>query len=113
MICMLTSWVFKRLLKIPLIEMSYITFGGGVKRHWAPPRGRSGGIIVGVNLDSLDVLHVKNEDYFVRMLVCDKKIGFTWSFITIYGDAQPDKRLISLLSSLEFMKGILLLVYLG
>lgn len=61
------------------------------KWHWAPSRGKSGGILVGVNQDSLEVFDSKQGNYFVIMLVYDNKVDPTWNLITVYGAAQPGR----------------------
>jgi hypothetical protein len=41
-----------------------------------PPQGRSGGILVGVNFDTIDVLKVTTGDFSVRMHMKCKRDGF-------------------------------------
>lgn len=60
--------------------------------HWAPPRGRSGGIIFGINGDVMDVIQVEVGEYFDRILVFDKIAKFNWNLITMYGDAQIERK---------------------
>lgn len=66
--------------------------GRNFKWHKPPPRGKSGGILVGVSEDYLDVLESEHGDHYVRMLVYDKSIDLTWDLITIYEDAQPKRK---------------------
>ena len=56
--------------------------------QWVAARGRSGGILVGINQDSLEYIEHEIGDYFVRMLVYDKKAEFKWNLVVVYGDAQ-------------------------
>ena len=53
-----------------------------------PPRGKAGGILVGVSGDVFLVEQVEIGEYFVRVLVCDKIAKFKWNLIAVYGDAQ-------------------------
>jgi hypothetical protein len=43
---------------------------------------------VGINQDYLDFVESDIGEYYVRVLVIDKKSGFKWNFICVYGDAQ-------------------------
>ena len=57
--------------------------------HWTEPHGRSGGILVGVNLDHIEVGGIEEGDFFVKFRLRDKKDGFKWVLIAVYGAAQP------------------------
>jgi hypothetical protein len=52
-----------------------------------PPHGRSGGILVGVHSDTLEVLKVTTGNFSVRMHMKFKRDGFEWNFVPIYGAA--------------------------
>jgi hypothetical protein len=58
--------------------------------HWTAPRGRSGGILLGVNIDMLDVGSVEDGDFFVKFRVRDRKDDFKWVLVAVYGAAQPE-----------------------
>jgi exonuclease III len=62
----------------------------GFNFNWfcLPPHGRSGGILVGVNSDTLQVLKVSNGDYCVKLHIKCKNDGFEWIFVPVYGAAQ-------------------------
>jgi exonuclease III len=62
----------------------------GFKYTWfcLPPHGRSGGILVGINSDTLQVLKVSNGDYCVKLHIKCKNDGFEWIFVPVYGAAQ-------------------------
>lgn len=57
---------------------------------WSQARRRSGGILVGINNDNLDVIHSETGIYFVRTHLYDKQKKFDCNLITVYGDAQTD-----------------------
>lgn len=40
-----------------------------------------------------DVIHVEKGNYFIRTLVYDKIAKFNYNLITIYGDAQVERKL--------------------
>ena len=53
-----------------------------------PARGRSGGILVGINKDTYDVVETSSGVYFIKMLITSKRDNFTWELVVVYGDAQ-------------------------
>jgi hypothetical protein len=58
--------------------------------HWTAPRGRSGGILLGVNLEELDVGGIDDGEFFVKFRVRDKVSDFKWVLVAVYGAAQPE-----------------------
>ena len=68
------------------------TLSGGVDFDWhcLPPRGRSGGILLGVRCDSLEVRSVVMGDFAVKFRVRSKADGFNWALVAVYGAAQPE-----------------------
>lgn len=57
--------------------------------HSSPRRGRSGGLLIGVNKLNFDIGEI-DEDYHVRMLLLNKNDGFKWNLIVVYGAAKVD-----------------------
>jgi hypothetical protein len=57
-----------------------------------PPQGRSGGILVGVNSDTTEVLKVTTGDFCVRLHMKCKRDGFEWNFVSVYGAAQDAQK---------------------
>lgn len=53
-----------------------------------PSSGKSGGILVGLNLEFLDVGSFMDGDYMLQMNLWDKKLKTKWNLITVYRDAQ-------------------------
>jgi hypothetical protein len=58
--------------------------------HSRPPRGRSGGILLGVNADSMEVLACSDGEYHIKLHVRNKADNFTWTLVTVYGAAQDE-----------------------
>ena len=58
--------------------------------HWTEPHGRLGGILVGVNLDELEIGSIEDGDYFVKFRLRCKKDSFQWVLVAVYGAAQPN-----------------------
>ena len=56
------------------------------------PHGRSGGILVGINSDTLQVKKVETGDYCVKLQLRNKNDGFEWAFIPVYGAAQDSHK---------------------
>jgi hypothetical protein len=63
---------------------------GGNNFSWfcLPPHGRSGGILVGINSDTLQVLKVSTGDFCVKLHIKCKRDGFEWILVPVYGAAQ-------------------------
>jgi hypothetical protein len=51
--------------------------------HRTTPRGRSGGILLGVNLDVLDVGSIDDGDFFAKFRVRDKGSDFKWVLVAV------------------------------
>jgi hypothetical protein len=55
---------------------------------YLPPSGRSGGILVGINMETTSIQRVEIGDFCVRLLVKSKSHGFEWILPGVYGAAQ-------------------------
>ena len=64
--------------------------GAGYNFAWfcLPPHGRSRGILVGINSDTLQVLKVTTSDFCVKLHIKCKRDGFKWVLVPVYGAAQ-------------------------
>lgn len=58
--------------------------------QWLPPKGKSGGILMGICLESLELEDFSIHEFCIRMSVRDRKSNFRWDFITVYGPAHHD-----------------------
>jgi hypothetical protein len=78
----------------------------GMDYSWfcLPPRGRSGGILAGINNASLMVTKVISGDYCVKFHLKIKRDNFEWALVAIYGAAQDRYKPSFLLSLLEFLR---------
>jgi hypothetical protein len=63
---------------------------GGIDFEWfsRPPRGRSGGLLVGVRSDTMDVLASSDGEYHIKLTIQNKVDDFIWSLVAVYGAAQ-------------------------
>ena len=56
------------------------------------PRGRSGGMILGINLLSFDIRKIEEGDFFIRFKVRQREDDSKFNFISVYGPAQLDQK---------------------
>src|SRR3954467_14750823 len=63
---------------------------GGVDFTWVSrlPRGRSGGILLGVRDETMKILASSVGDFFIKLHIRNKADDFVWSLVVVYGDAQ-------------------------
>jgi hypothetical protein len=63
---------------------------GGVDFSWfsRPPRGRSGGILLGVRTATMEVLSCSEGEFHIKLHIRNKVDNFTWSLVVVYGAAQ-------------------------
>jgi len=59
---------------------------------WIPSRGKSGGLLTGINIDMLDVGTFKEGKYMLQMNLWDKTLKKKWNFINAYGAAQEENK---------------------
>lgn len=70
--------------------LSALSAGIDFDWHCLPPRGRSGGILLGVRCDTLQVREVVFGDFAVKFKITSKMDGFRWALVAVYGAAQPE-----------------------
>jgi len=56
--------------------------------HCMAPHGRSGGILLGVDLDIFDIGAIAEGDFYVKFTLRYKTDGFKFVLYTVYGPAQ-------------------------
>jgi hypothetical protein len=63
---------------------------GGIDFTWLsyPPCGRSGGILLGVKTDSMEVLAHSVGEYHIKFHIRNRADKFIWSLVAVYGAAQ-------------------------
>ena len=63
---------------------------GGIDFTWisSPPRDRSGGILLGVRSDTMEVLAYSMGKFHIR----NRADNFIWSLVAVYGAAQEDSK---------------------
>lgn len=58
--------------------------------QWTPSTGKSGGILVGINMEFLDVGSFTEGEYMLQLNLWDKKLRVKWNLIVVYGAAQEE-----------------------
>ena len=53
--------------------------------HVKEPKGRSGGILLGIDLDVFDIGAIDEGDYYVKFHLCNKNDSFKWALVVVYG----------------------------
>ena len=59
---------------------------------WIDPKGRSGGILLGINLSIFDIGFISQGDYHIKFRLRNKFDGFQWNLIAVYGAAQDEHK---------------------
>jgi exonuclease III len=59
---------------------------------WTPPKGRSGGILVGFNKDKFNVLDIKHDNFVLKFKLRNKVDNFEWNMLAVYGAAQESEK---------------------
>jgi hypothetical protein len=66
--------------------------GADIQWYCVPPLGRSGGILVGINAESLSVQDVIVGDRCAKFYVTNKIDNFKWVIVVVYGAAQDEHK---------------------
>jgi hypothetical protein len=53
--------------------------------HIKPPKGRSGGMVVGVNLLMYDIGEIEEGEFLVRFKLRNRDDDFKWNLVSVYG----------------------------
>jgi hypothetical protein len=58
--------------------------------HCKEPRGRLGGILLGIDLDTFDIGAIDEGDFYIKFHLCNKDNNFKWALVVVYGPAQAN-----------------------
>jgi hypothetical protein len=58
--------------------------------HCLPPRGRSGGILLGVRADAFDVTLITEGEFHIKFHLCNRTDNFKWILMVAYGPTQEE-----------------------
>jgi hypothetical protein len=56
------------------------------------PRGKSAGMLLGVDLQMYDIGAIEEGNYYVKFHLCNKSDNFKWALVVAYGPAQDDNK---------------------
>jgi len=76
----------------PVSVLDRLSGGMDFTWHSIPPRGRSGGILLGVLSDSMEVLAYTSGEFHIKFHIRNKADGFIWSLVAVYGAAQEERK---------------------
>lgn len=64
----------------------------GLDFEWfsRPPRGRSGGLLLGVRSNTMEVLASSDGEYHIKLTIWNRANNFIWSLVSVYGAAQDE-----------------------
>jgi len=71
-------------------NLNRLSGGADFVWHCLPPRGRSGGILLGINAIGLDVSLIVEGEFFIKFHLRNKNDDFKWILMAVYGPAQDD-----------------------
>ena len=71
-------------------ELNNICGGKNFLWSWIDPKGRSGGILLGINPSIFDIGFISQGDYHIKFRMRNKVDGFQWNLIAVYGAAQVE-----------------------
>jgi hypothetical protein len=54
------------------------------------PRGRSCGMLLGINLQTFDIVEIEEGDFLIRFKLQHKAVDFKFNLISVYRLAQVD-----------------------
>jgi exonuclease III len=77
-------------------ELAHFCANKNYTWNWSPTRGRSGGIILGVNIENFDVQGVALGNFHVKLHLKNKIDNFEWVLVAVYGAAQDEEKSIFL-----------------
>ena len=66
-------------------ELNHLCAGNFFLWSWRSPRGRSGGILVGVDIEKFDIANISHGDFYVKFKLINKVDKFEWVLVAIYG----------------------------
>jgi hypothetical protein len=71
-------------------NLSRLSGGADFVWHCLPPKGRSGGILLGINATVLDLTMIVEGEFYLKFHLCNKTDNFKWILMAVYGPAQDN-----------------------
>jgi hypothetical protein len=60
--------------------------------HSKALQGRSGGMLLGVDQQLFDIGSIEEGEFYIKFHLCNKSDGFKWALVSVYGQAQADRK---------------------
>jgi hypothetical protein len=79
----------------------------------SPSHGRSGGMLLGVNNSSMDVLALSDGEFHIKFHIRNKTNNFTWSLLAVYGAVQDEDKEAFVRELVDLAKDNLHLILMG
>src|SRR4051812_34588840 len=76
----------------PVSVLDRLSGGMDFTWHSIPPLDRSDGILLGVLLDSMEVLAYTGGEFHIKFHIRNKDDSFIWSLVVVYGAAQEERK---------------------
>jgi hypothetical protein len=58
--------------------------------HSKAPRGRYGGMLLGVDLQAFDIGAIDEGNFYIKFLLCNKAHDFKWTLVVVYDPSQDE-----------------------
>jgi exonuclease III len=71
-------------------NLNRLSGGADFVWHCLPPKGRAGGILLGVNETVLDISMIVEGEFYIKFHLCNKLDKFKWILMAVYGPAQDN-----------------------
>jgi len=71
-------------------ELCELAGGANFTWFWLAAKGKSGGILLGVKVDSLEVENHEIKEFSIGATIRDRLSNFRWNLHIVYGSAQHD-----------------------
>jgi hypothetical protein len=72
------------------VNLNRLLGGADFIWHCLPPRGRSGGILLGINAAVLQLSMIVEGEFFIKFHLGNKIDNFKWILMVVYGPAQEE-----------------------
>ena len=76
--------------------LDHLSSGFDYTWHSLPARGRSGGILLGIQTTTMDLLAFSTSEFHIKFHLRNKADNFTWSLVAVYGAAQDEHKSVFL-----------------
>jgi exonuclease III len=73
-------------------NLARLSGGADFVWHCLPPKGRSGGLLLGVRDSTLELSLIVEVEFYIKFHLCNKSDKFSWILMAIYGPAQDDHK---------------------